>query len=334
MKTLVSVVIPCYNAEPWVGKAIQSCLDQTHQPMEIIVVDDGSTDQSKQSVLTAARNTHVSVRLIECSHKGASAARNQGLAAATGEYVQFLDADDLMSPRKIELQAGMADLRHDLVLCGPWIWLRQSNGHLEAEPQGEHMNCAGDLVQQWLEGNFFAVHCLLWPRKILLELGGWDETLSACQDGDLFMRAVLKGVEIRFVPESLVYYRTGHTRVSLSTRRDVVSLKSRIRVLDKIQAALESRGDLQEYRSVLAQRHYALARAYAVALPEEAPECLRRFEQLSPDGRLPVGLPDYLATKLLGLVRKEQLSHKCKALLRETIAPKPIRQEQDMTRQL
>jgi len=56
MKTLVSVVIPCYNAEPWVGKAIQSCLDQTHQPMEIIVVDDGSTDQSKQSVLTAARN--------------------------------------------------------------------------------------------------------------------------------------------------------------------------------------------------------------------------------------------------------------------------------------
>src|SRR5580658_5705159 len=108
MKPLVSVIIPCYNAERWVGEALQSCLDQTYQPIEVIVVDDGSTDQSKQVVLDVASNTNVSVRLIEGAHKDASAARNQGLAVAAGDYVQFLDADDVMSPRKTELQAAVA----------------------------------------------------------------------------------------------------------------------------------------------------------------------------------------------------------------------------------
>jgi glycosyltransferase involved in cell wall biosynthesis len=324
MRTVVSVIIPCYNAERWVGKAIQSCLDQTYQPREVIVVDDGSTDQSRQAVLAAGRNVNVNVKLIECAHRGASAARNQGLAAAAGDYVQFLDADDLMSRKKIELQAAVAAHSRDIVPCGPWLWLRQSSGRWTTEPLGKDMNCAGDLVHQWLEGHFFATHCFLWPRKTVVELGGWDESLSGCQDGDLFMRAVLEGVKIRFVPESVVYYRTGHAGASLSTRRDLHSLKSRIRVLDKAQATLESRDALRKYQAVLAQRHYALARAYALSQPNEARKCFARFLQLSPDGRVPGSLINHLATRLLGVVRKEKLSRQLRALLRGSITFKSL----------
>lgn len=314
MNALVSVVIPCYNAERWVGEAIQSCLDQTYQPIEVIVVDDGSTDQSKQIVLAAGRNVKVAVRLIECGHKGASAARNRGLAAAAGEYVQFLDADDLMSPRKIELQVAVTTHIREAVPCGPWRWLRHSDGHWIAEHLGKHMDCTGDLVYQWLQGHFFAVHCFLWPRKTIVDLGGWDESLSGCQDGDLFIRAALKGVKVCFVPESVVYYRTGHSRDSVSARRDLDSLESRIRGPDKTQAALESRDDLQEYRASLAQRHYALARAYALNHPEEARKCFNRFLQLSPNRRVPGSLVNHLATRLLGVVKKEKLWRKLKAI--------------------
>lgn len=310
MDQLVSIIVPCFNAERWVGEAIQSCFDQTYRLIEIIVVDDGSTDHSREIVLDIAKNANVSVKLIERPHKGACAARNQGLAAAAGEYVQFLDADDLMSPRKIELQVAFAVQNPEAVPCGPWLWLRQSNGGWTTEQPKQHMSRAGDFIHEWLEGNYFASHCFLWPRKVLVELGGWDESLSSIQDGDLFIRALLKDVQFCVVPESVVYYRKGHTGTSVSSEKSLDSLKSRGRVLDKVQAALESRGDLQKYRMVLAQSHYALARAFALAQPVEARKSYDQFLQLSPDGRVPGSLANRLATRLLGEVRKEKLARK------------------------
>jgi glycosyltransferase involved in cell wall biosynthesis len=313
MKTSVSVIIPCYNAERWIGEAIQSCLKQTYQPNEVIVVDDGSTDQSRKVVSVAVRND-AAVRLIESSHQGACAARNQGLAAAGGEYVQFLDADDLMSPRKLELQIAAAAQSREAVPCGPWLWLQQTNGHWTTEQPRQHMSCSGDFVRHWLEGYFLAVHCFLWPRAAVVALGGWDESLSNNQDGDLYIRALLNRVQFCFVPESMVYYRRGHSDNSVNSQRTSASLKSRVRVLDKVQAALESRGDLQNYRAVLAQRHYDLARGFALDQPDEARKCFRRFLQLSPSGRVPGSVANHLATRLLGVVRKEKLSRKLWAL--------------------
>jgi glycosyltransferase involved in cell wall biosynthesis len=314
MNVLVSVIIPCYNAERWIGEAIQSCLDQTYRPTEVIVVDDGSTDHSKQIILVAAKNAGLAIRLIASVHKGASAARNQGLAVASGDYVQFLDADDLMSPRKIELQATFAAYGHEVVPCGPWLWLRQSNERWMMEQPRQHTICTDNLVHQWLAGNGFVVHCFLWPRKVVIDLGGWDESLSIWQDCDLFIRAVFKGVQFCFVPESIVYYRTGHTNASVSSSRNLDSVKSRVRVLDKVQAELESRGDLQKYRAALAQSHYKLARDFALEQPDEAQTCFNRFLQLSPDGRVPGTLANHLATRLLGVVRKERLARKLHSL--------------------
>lgn len=319
MKSLVSVIIPCYNAEPWVGEALQSCLDQTYEPVEIIVVDDGSTDRSARIVSDIAKKGLVPIRLIESAHHGAPAARNQGLAAAAGDYVQFLDADDLMSPRKIELQNVAARQNCEAVLCGPWALLKQSNGRWTTEQPRQFPNCAGDLIHQWLEGNFFVVHSFLWPRKTVLGVGGWDESLASCQDWDLYIRAVLKGVRFCFVPESMVYYRRGHSAVSISSRDTLDSLQSRIRVLDKIQTALANRGDLKEYRTLLAYSYYTIARGVALGQPIEAEKCFGRFLALSPDGRVPGSMANHFATRLLGVVRKERLARKLRALRRGSI---------------
>jgi glycosyltransferase involved in cell wall biosynthesis len=208
----VSIIIPCYNAECWIGEAIQSCLDQTYRPIEIIVVDDGSTDKSKEAVSSVAGKANVPIRLISTENNGASAARNRGLSVAAGDYLQFLDANDLLAPRKIELQVAAAVDQPRAVPCGPWLWLRQSNGILTTEKQTYPIIGGCDPFDEWLEGErYFVVHCFLWPRAVLADLGGWDESLAAHQDTDLYIRAVLKGVGFRFVPDSTVFYRTAST---------------------------------------------------------------------------------------------------------------------------
>jgi GT2 family glycosyltransferase len=273
-------------------------------------VDDGSIDGSREIVSDIAKNANISIRLIQAAHKGASAARNRGMAASAGDYVQFLDADDLMSPRKIELQLAQRDRDQGTVLCGPWLWLRHSNGTSVVESSMKQMNCTDDFIHQWCEGKFFAVHCLLWPRKVLANLGGWDETLAAWQDSDLYIQAVLKGVPFRFVPESVVYYRTGHSDSSVSSGRTLEALSSRIRVLDKVQTTLAEGNKLETYREVLSQTYYALARAFALEQPDQAGKCFDRFLQLSPSGRVPGTLLNHLATRLLGVAKKAKLSQK------------------------
>jgi glycosyltransferase involved in cell wall biosynthesis len=278
----VSIIIPCYNAERWIGEAIQSCLDQTYRPIEIIVVDDGSTDKSKEAVSHLAATANVPIRLISTENNGASAARNRGLLVATGDYLQFLDADDLLAPRKIELQVVAAVDQPRVVPCGPWLWLRQSNGILTTEKQAYPIIGVCDPVREWLEGErYFVIHCFLWPRAVLADLGGWDESLAAHQDTDLYIRAVLKGVGFRFVPDSTVFYRTGHTNSSVSSRRTPDAVKSRIRVLEKLQIAFQGRGDLHRYGAALTRRFYEDCRW--LSNPAEARRCVERFLQYFPD---------------------------------------------------
>ncbi|MEW4527080.1 glycosyltransferase family 2 protein [Maioricimonas sp. JC845] len=110
MKPTVSVVIPCYNGEAFIGEAIRSVLDQTHAPLEVIVIDDGSTDRSA----TRAAEFGTPVRVISQENQGESVARNRGIDEAHGEWVAFLDADDLWEPQKLEIQLQVATSRTDV----------------------------------------------------------------------------------------------------------------------------------------------------------------------------------------------------------------------------
>src|SRR5882724_9638878 len=103
MLKLVSILVPVYNAEAFVAETIQSALDQTWPAKEIIAVDDGSTDKSREILKSFERQ---GIKVIEQENRGASAARNRALSDAQGEFIQFLDADDLLAPNKIEVQMG------------------------------------------------------------------------------------------------------------------------------------------------------------------------------------------------------------------------------------
>jgi GT2 family glycosyltransferase len=146
---------------------------------------------------------------------------------------------------------------------------------------------ANDPLGEILKGNFFVTHCFLWPRQILLKLGGWDAMLASWQDIDLVFRAVLDGAPFEFVPGSEVYHRVGHNDASVSSVRTLESLKSRIRVLERVLKELDRRGELEKYRKLIADRFYWLARQFASHQSSEAENCFRRFLELSPDGHVP-----------------------------------------------
>ena len=201
----MSVIIPCYNAESWIGETLQSCLAQTHRPIEVIVVDDGSQDQSARTVKGFVKRNVVPIRLIKtrsprCSHGAESGLDNH----ARGLSADFWTRIDLVSPRKLELRSVLAGKT-----LGP-LFAARGHGSGDQMAVGQRSNrsqsadCADDLIHQWLEGKFFVVHSFLWPRKALAGLGGWDESLSACQDWDLYVRALLQGKQFCFVPHSTV----------------------------------------------------------------------------------------------------------------------------------
>lgn len=308
MRPLVSIVIPCYNASRWLSDTIESCLEQTHRPLELIIVDDGSEDDSKKIADGLAKRSEIPIKAIESPHRGAGAARNLGLAAAKGPYVQFLDADDLMPAEKISTQLEAA-LRHPgCAACGPWVWLKKAGNAWVTAPPKPRGGRTEDFVREWLEGDWFVVHCFLWPREILAALNGWDESLASCQDADLYIRAALNGGRFIFVPGPPVLYRVGHNPHCVSAKRTWPVVRSRVGVLDGARAAIEARSQLAKYREALARRYYTLAADLAHDFPDEARKCFHQFMELSPDGRFPGTLANRLGVRLLGVVKKQKLS--------------------------
>ncbi|HWP40292.1 MAG TPA: glycosyltransferase family A protein, partial [Tepidisphaeraceae bacterium] len=179
---LVSVIIPCFNCARFVGEAIRSALNQTYEPLEVIVVDDGSTDDSRQIIRSFGNR----IRWEFQANHGACAARNRGLELSRGEFIQFLDADDLLHADKLRRQ--VCEVRHERVVAfGPWLMF---SGASPSPPYRADRRCIvseDNLVLQYLRGKFITSHSLLWPREILLSIGGWDRSIVANQDGDLLM---------------------------------------------------------------------------------------------------------------------------------------------------
>lgn len=211
----VSAVIPVYNGEAYVSEAIQSVLDQTRAPIECIVIDDGSTDDTP-SVVAGFGDAVIHVRQPQ---RGVSAARNHGTRIASGKLVGFLDHDDAWLPRKLELQvAALAEREATMALCATEIV--DAGG---ATLGTKRLRARSDLITGMLmfDGTE-TVSCsstgLIW-RARLLEMGGFDPSLSMSADWDLLMRTLLAG-DIAYVDEPLVRYRV-HAN-NMSRRIDVM----------------------------------------------------------------------------------------------------------------
>lgn len=205
---LVSIIVPCHNAAPWLAQSLESALAQTHPAIEVLVVDDGSTDDS----LTIARRFGPrGVQVVSQANRGASAARNHGLRLARGDFVQFLDADDLLAPDKIATQLGsLAPGDAGTLLSGTWARFHASPAEAVFRPEP----LATDLLPVDFLIRKFTLHAMVHPaawlvsRPLIAAAGGWDERLSLDDDGEYFARVALAARTIRYCATALSYYRS------------------------------------------------------------------------------------------------------------------------------
>lgn len=248
---LASIIIPCYNAEKYVAGAIQSALDQKDVRCEVIVIDDGSSDGS----LDLIKNFGERIRWETGPNRGGCAARNRGLELARGEWIQFLDADDLMEQNKIAAQVRhLKDSPLGSIATCSWRHFTDDAGVQPAET-GVLWHCYERgidlLVEMWLTGGYFVPHCWLVPKSLLAEVGGWNLGLSADQDGEYFGRVLAGAGNVVFTPDVEALYRTpGPSNVSSS--RNGVANRSRLQAWDVVQESLlRCRNDSQARRAVL-----------------------------------------------------------------------------------
>ena len=277
---LVSIVIPCYNAEKYIGQAVESALGQRYRPIEVIVVDDGSSDESVRVLATFGDR----IRLETGPNRGACAARNIGLAMAQGELIQFLDADDTLHPQKLERQVEViADDKNLLVFCDGVVCDEQLERKLGTHAR--RFDPTMDPVIFMLTGGLPTQAPLHW-KKNLVAVGGFREHLPCSQERDLHLRLACMGVWFRRVPESL--YTIRHRSGSVSA--------DSVRVLDQhsdiawnAERMLTSNGGLTDGRAAaLAGFLAADARAYLQhGLVGKSRDYFSQAAQLHPDGGIP-----------------------------------------------
>jgi glycosyltransferase involved in cell wall biosynthesis len=213
---LVSIIIPAYNWERYIEAAIHSALIQTWQQIEIIVVDDGSTDRTLQ---IAKSFESKGVKVIHQENKGASATRNRGLQEAKGQYIQFLDADDFLAADKIQAQMHYLLNRQDALCICPVVYFNDEDkdvGKLISDEYSLSFYRQADKPFEFLlklygaednRGAMILPHCWLTPKNLIDKAGIWDETLTVNDDGEFFCRVALQAEKIFLAENTVCYYR-------------------------------------------------------------------------------------------------------------------------------
>lgn len=212
MKPLVSILIPAYNAAPLIADTVRSALAQTWPRKEIIIVDDGSKD----GTLTVAKQFEsVGVKVVTQANQGASATRNRAFSLAQGDYIQWLDADDLLSPDKVALQMAEAEKIGDAktLLSAGWafFYFRPRKARFSPTLLWENLAPLEWLQRKWENNLHMQTATWLTSRELTVAAGPWNPALSLDDDGEFFFRVIRASHGIRFVPGAKVYYRISGT---------------------------------------------------------------------------------------------------------------------------
>jgi glycosyltransferase involved in cell wall biosynthesis len=222
MTPLVSILIPAYNAHATLADTITSALAQSWVNKEVIIVDDGSQDQT---LAVAQKFAGANVKVVTQSNQGAAATRNRLAALAQGEYLQWLDADDLLSPDKVANQLAVAlesGSRRTLISCG-WAHFiyRPHSAKFVPTKLWENLSPHEWLLRKWENNLHMQTATWLVSRELTDAAGPWNPQMAVDDDGEYFFRVILASDGIRFVPDEKVYYRiSGSNRVSYIGRSD------------------------------------------------------------------------------------------------------------------
>lgn len=222
MQPLVSILIPAYNCAAWLADTVQSAVAQTWPRKEIIIVDDGSKDDT---LAVARRFASATVQVVTQPNQGAAAARNHALKLAQGDYLQWLDADDLLSPDKValQMQAVVNGASPRVLLSSGWAWFRfrPERARFEPTPLWADLDPVEWMTRKWETNAHMQTATWLTSRELTAAAGPWDKRLMSDDDGEYFARVIRNCERIQFVPGARVYYRvTGGSRLSYIGKSD------------------------------------------------------------------------------------------------------------------
>ncbi|HEV3278016.1 MAG TPA: glycosyltransferase family 2 protein [Terriglobia bacterium] len=255
MKPLVSILIPAFNAQEWIADTLRSALAQTWPHKEIIVVDDGSSD-STPAILQQFESRGVTVAAQP--NQGAAAARNEALSLSSGEYIQWLDADDLLAPDKISRQMEVLGERPDkrILVSSAWgrFMYRYQRARFLPTSLWRDLPPAEWLMRQMEENIYMQTATWLVSRELAEAAGSWDTRLLGDDDGEYFSRVLLASCGTRFVPEGKVYYRMAGTgslsyvgRSELKREAQWLSMKLHVHYLLSVDDSARARAACVTY---------------------------------------------------------------------------------------
>lgn len=265
----VSILIPCYNAEKFLAQTIRSAIDQRWPDKEIIVVDDGSADNS----LSIAKSFESEmVKVYSQQNAGACRARNFAFEKSTGDFIQYLDADDLLHPDKIwhQVRSIQPHGSHQLASSR---WARFFNEPGEAVFQHlsiyKNYNQPVDMLQDmWTNFEMMQTSVWLVPRQIVEKAGKWDESLSINQDGEFFCRALLVSTGVIFCPESKSFYRSGNMQSISNAKPSEKKAASLLKSYQSCERELTRHTDDPRIFRALANLYYSFIYQYYHLFPK------------------------------------------------------------------
>lgn len=277
---LVSIIIPTYNSKEYLVSSVESALSQSHKNIEVIVVDDGSTDETRQLFPGFEK---LGVKCFSHENRGACAARNLGLKMATGDYIHFLDADDLIHKDKISIQLkAMQQDNSDLSKC---FWGKFTGDISNVQPFiHQHIDFSDihngkDIMRSIGMKNWAGVHHQYLLRRDLIEKAGeWNETLLNNQDGEYFSRVFINAKKVSIIPQQLAYYRVGQTG-TVSSLNSIKKVESVLKSWDLIYDLLSK----DEDKSLLAypkKGYFVNYTSTRNEYPEYAKIFAKRFDEI------------------------------------------------------
>jgi glycosyltransferase involved in cell wall biosynthesis len=249
MTPLVSILIPAYNSQDWIADSIKSAIGQTWPRKEVIVVDDGSRDRTAE---VARRFASKEVTVVSVANQGAAAARNHAFSLSQGDFIQWLDADDVLALDKVERQLAALPEGGDerTLLSGPWAFFNYRTGRARFQPTSlwQDLSPVEWLIRKLGENLHMQTATWLTSRALIEKAGPWDTRLSTDDDGEYYCRVLLASKGTRFVPDAKVFYRVTPadrvSRIGMSNKKKdamVVSMKLHIQYLRSLEDSERTR---------------------------------------------------------------------------------------------
>lgn len=289
---LVSIIIPLYNAVSFLEDTLQSVLQQSYKNIEVIVIDDDSTDGSFE---LAKKFESTTVKVEKNIGKGACAARNYGFALSKGDYIQFLDADDLLSTNKIESQVkALNGSQNQLAVCNtihfydtPDTGICTDVDYVFSTETPEEL-----FIKLWggLDANMNMIQTSAWltPRALIEVAGPWNEQLAKDQDGEFFARVGLQSQGIIYVPESKNYYRKHIKGSNIAAQKQRKHIESNLMATDLKADYLFEKLKSKEARKAIASQYKWVAMEAWPIFPKITSMALKKCEDLGGSNFSPV----------------------------------------------